>query len=140
MHPKVFRLARYPYEEAAHYFVLSVSDGRRAGSSEFYADSATILALAEKLASFPRSVVDEVRFESGDKSDPRFSGYTGLRFYVHDASGHTALRVEFLTRGNDLVTGTVDFCFAVEASAINRIGAGLKAFMASDREEIVVEL
>ena len=138
--PKVFQLARYPYEETAHHFVLLVSDGARSGRSEFYADAGSIHELAEKLVRFPRSTEDEVRFDCGEKDDPRYAGFTGLRFYVRDAAAHTALHVQFLCRGNDLVTSTIEFAFAVEVATINRIGGGLKALMASDREEISVDL
>ena len=138
--PKFFRLERHPYEEETHHFILHVADGDRAGSSEFYADTESIRRLAEKLVCFPQSAKDEVHFDCGEKNDPRYSGYTGLRFYVRNAAGHTALHVRFLSRGNDLVTSTIDFAFGVEAATINRIGAGLKVFMTSNREEISIEL
>ena len=138
--PKFFRLARSPYEEDTHHFIVRVSDGVRAGISEFYADTASIREWAEKLLHFPRSVEDEVLFDYGEKNDPKYAGYTGLRFYAYDASGHTALHVQFVARGNDLVTSTIDFTFAIEATSINRIGASLNALMASDREEISVDL
>ena len=138
--PKIFSLRRYPYEETVHHFIVCISDGSNAGSSEFYADTPSIIEFAERLINYPKNQKDEVFLEIGEKEDPRYAGYTGLRFYVRDAAGHTVLHVLLINRGDDLVSSHIEFSFAIEAAAINRLGGTLKVFALSDKEEIVVSL
>ena len=106
---------------------VSASNGVFAGRVEAYGALDIAAQWAAALEGFPRDRDDCREVSTGASSDEYAGGGASLRFVVRDASGSSAVLVRL--RASDMVrpVASAEFTIAVEAAAVDRFVAELRA-------------
>jgi hypothetical protein len=106
---------------------VSASNGVFAGRIEAYGARDIAAQWAAALEGFPRDRDDCREVSTGTFSDEYAGGGAGLRFVVRAASGHSAVLVRL--RASDMVRpiASAEFTIGVEAAAVDRFVAELRA-------------
>ncbi len=133
------RFSKWPYEEAISHFVVEASDGAYVAIQEFYAYDSDLLEFAKKLTAFPEGQSDEVVFQAG-KWDAGWAHWVSLRAYCYDAVGHGAIAVEVGNNQKGTFGRQAQFTIRSEVASINRMGQGLKTWLAGTEPKFHVEL
>ena len=109
---------------------VSASNGIFAGRIEAYGAWGMAAEWAAALEGFPRNRDDCREVSTGAFSDEYAGGGVMLRFVVRDAAGHCAVGVRL--RAADLIrsTASAEFTIGVEAAAVDRFVADLRAMSA----------
>lgn len=118
---------------------VSASNGVFAGRVEAYAALDVTAQWAAALEGFPRERDDCREVSTGALSDEYAGGGVALRFVVRDAGGRSAVLVRL--RESDMVRpiASAEFTIAVEAAAIDRFVAALRAMSMEVGQRAVLE-
>jgi hypothetical protein len=106
---------------------VSASNGVFAGRVQAYGALEMAAEWAAALEGFPRNRDDCREVSTGTFSDEYAGGGATLRFVVRDAAGHCAVQMRL--RAADMIrsTASAEFTIAVEAAAVDRFVAELRA-------------
>ena len=118
---------------------VSASNGVFAGRVEAYAARDIAAQWAAALEGFPRDHDDCREMSTGTLSEEYAGGGASLRVVVRDASGRSAVLVRL--RASDMVRpiASAEFTIEVEAAAVDRFVAGLRAMSTEVGQRAVLD-
>lgn len=118
---------------------LLAQAGNRVIWQDFYAYPNELREFGAKLEAFPSSVDDVAVFEYGSKDRMEEYCWAILKAYVYDAKGHSALEVGARNNLDPPAQASGSFSVALEAAALNRLGAELVAWSQSKKGDLEFE-
>jgi hypothetical protein len=107
------------------------SNGRFAGSTRIFASLDGLDRLADCLAGFPASAVDERSFHFGTKDAGFAGGFVSFRVRTAGNLGRSVLEVEIVDDDQRYSTATASFIVPVEAAGVDRFVQSLRTAQSS---------
>ena len=124
-------------DDSMLFLVVYAKSESHSVAHESYVYPDELRTFAASLRAFPRSLGDEVVFETGSRA-PEWAGFLSLRAYVLRPTGHSALAVEAMQRGDTLRTSESTFAIGALPADLNRLGAELEQWLADPSRRLVV--
>jgi hypothetical protein len=118
--------------------VISAANASASSSMDVYAYPTDVERFASGLEGFPKTLADEVVWESGD-ADPKWYGHMFLRAHVIDHAGHSALEVLMDIRGAVPGREMSHFFVPCNPADLNELGRKIKAWLLNPSERLSVE-